>query len=113
MLTINVVPIDKIFDALGIHYDKQGNVLTLWQDEKQTDGWRANISANYVNDFSMKDRAIGWPYAFVKKYLWLTDKETFERFQNNCWILGDVIKNSKSSYTKSKQQKIPSYQNNR
>lgn len=86
---INSCPINAILDLLGIVYWKQGNILALWQDGKITDGWRANISSNYVNDFSMKDRAIWWPYSFVKKYLNLSDKETFDWFYTYFGITHD------------------------
>jgi hypothetical protein len=55
---IQSISISDILDKLSIIYTKKQGSLALWQDGKETDGWRANLSANYVNDFSMKDRAV-------------------------------------------------------
>ena len=83
---ISVIPMAYVLDKLLISYQKKDGQLYLIQDWKLTDGWTVNIVGNYVNDFS-NDRSRWWPFAFVKSYLKLTDKETFNWFKDNFWIV--------------------------
>lgn len=81
---IKQIPIVQVMDKLWITYTKIGfDTLGLWDDGKLTDGRTIRISGNYVNDFSGKWRARGWPFTFVKGYLKLSDKETFRWFVDN------------------------------
>ena len=84
---INKSSICMVLDKLWIKYSALNqHMLRLWDGDKLTD-WRiANIIGNYVNDFS-HDRARWWPFAFVKAYLKLTDRETFAWFKDNFWIV--------------------------
>jgi hypothetical protein len=79
-------PIQEILNKLGIKYTVLGSSMGLWEWDKLAD-WRiVNVIGNYVNDFS-HDRAKWWPFAFVKACLKLTDRETFEWFKDNFWIV--------------------------
>lgn len=78
---INQIFILSILDHLWIEYKKLwSNEYWIIEDWKLTDGYRVNVNWNYVADFS-KARSRGSPYAFVKQYLWLDDRGTFNRFK--------------------------------
>lgn len=82
---IKAIAIRDVIDKLGISYTSAGtNEFTLAEWGKVTSGRRFNTEKNIVYDFS-KDRAGGDTFGFVKNYVWLDDKETFERFTNNFW----------------------------
>lgn len=82
----------------------------LFSGSDLTHGRVVNIGENYVNDFSW-DRARWWPFAFVKSYLGLFDKEVFQWFGDNFGLSFDLTKKQKSK-TKVKQ-KLPKYSYNR
>lgn len=85
--TIQMVPMKNVLDKIWIISSQLGfNSIGLWENDKLTDWWIMNVSKNYVNDFS-HDRPKWWPFAFVKAYLKLTDRETFEWFKDNFWIV--------------------------
>ena len=83
---LNKVPILEVLDSLWIKYfHKSWNIHGLYdEDGKQTDG-RTVTTGDYncVKDFSAKDRPSGKPYNFVKNYLHLDNRETFDRFREN------------------------------
>ena len=84
--SIQQIPIESILNILKIQYRKNGVCLHLLQDWKVTD-WRiGNLSDNYINDFVWKDRPKWPPFAFVRKYLNLNDKETFKWFEDRFGI---------------------------
>jgi hypothetical protein len=80
---INQINIINILDKLWIQYKNLWS-WTYWiiQDWRLTDWRRINIKNNYIHDFS-KNRAQGWNFAFVKRFLNLTNHETFRRFKEN------------------------------
>jgi hypothetical protein len=96
--TINQCPIQNVLDKLRLPYKDLWN-WTLWifEDWKITNGRKANIRGNYINDFSGKNRARWSPFNLVKEYLNLTTQETFKWFETNY-----NIKNEKSFQKKSK-----------
>jgi hypothetical protein len=54
---INAVPIEEVVKALGIGYDRpysDSDYLNLYQDGHRTDGWKAFISSNRLEDFAGK-----------------------------------------------------------
>lgn len=110
---ISQTSMENILDKLWIKYSRVGfNSLRLWDDGRLTDWWTLNIFGNYVNDFSGKERANGWPFAFVKSYLKLCDKEVFQRFADNFGIENknrDTNKNKKSFNKKRESMKLPKY----
>lgn len=110
---INGIPIGTILNTLKIQYRPDGYCLCLFESNKETDGRKVNIQLNYINDFSWKWRAKGQPFAFVKSYLGLDNKQTFERFQNNFGVWWGVIKKTKTPYKKRGIVRLPSYYNNR
>lgn len=107
---INYTPIDCILDKLHIWYKKSNGNLYLVQDEKLTDWWVVNLSENYVNDFS-HDRPKWWPFAFVKAYLKLTDREVFDRFKDNFWIIWSIARKKVSHKEIKKWLKIQYHRN--
>lgn len=114
---INQIPILDILDKLNIWYQKVSDVYSILEDWKATDWWKINVKENYVNDFSWKCRAVWDPYCFVRSYLWITNKETFEWFQDNFSITTDLTKKTKKKTkpTKNKTKKcsLPNYRHNR
>jgi len=110
---INQIPIKSILDFLRIQYRSEGPTMYLFCDGKQTDWWIWNIQLNYINDFSSRWRAKGPPFAFVRTYLHLDDRQTFERFEDKFGIWWGVIKKTKSIYKKRRIRKYPVYNNNR
>lgn len=78
---INSISIHSVLDTLWIQY----NWNAIIQDWSITDWWKINKNKNYVHDFSHQRGSWG-PFAFVKSYLWLSSKETFEWFEENFGI---------------------------
>jgi len=112
---ISQIPMKDVLDKLGIKYTVLGSSLGLWDGGKLTDGWRDNLKNNYVNDFSCKDRPSGSPFSFVKSYLWLSDKETFDWFIDNFGIENNTRntnKNKKYFNKKRESMKLPKYYSN-
>lgn len=107
---IGTIPIANILDKLSICYKKSNGYLYLIQDWKLTDWWIVNIDNNYVNDFS-RDRAKWWPFAFVKSYLKLNDRETFDWFKENFWIVWSITKRKISHKEIKKWLKIQYHRN--
>ena len=105
---INQIPMRKVLDRLGIKYTILGSSFSLWED-KRTDGRRSN--SRYANDFSWKGRASWEPFAFVKAYLKLSSKETFNRFSKNYWITGTFTPNTKTEIKKEKNIKLRYHRN--
>lgn len=112
-LMINQIDIRYIFEKLHIWYSKIGDSLFVNDDNKITSWRKCKVNENYINDFSWKWRAVWPPFTFVKRYLKLTDKETFRRFEDNFGIWGEVIKGKKTYYPKKEKKKIPAYCGNR
>lgn len=102
---INQIPMNGVLDRLGIKYTVLSSSLGLWEWGKLTDGRRVNVSGNYVNDFSWKWRASWEPFAFVKWYLNLDSKGTFERFEQNYGISNNNAQPKSKTYIK-KSKKI-------
>jgi hypothetical protein len=72
------------------------------------------VNQNYINDFS-KDRPHGSPYIFLKMYLKLCDKETFQRFADNFGIENNTRNTNKDKkYFNKKREpmKLPKYYSN-
>ena len=105
--TINQINFTLILDRVRVGYKKCWyNRISLIEDWKLTDGRILNISGNYVNDFS-KERPRGNPFSFIKQYLNLTDRATFQRFEENFDIkLQWFVKNNKQKQFKQKERII-------
>lgn len=103
---INQIPMNGVLDRLGIKYTVLGSSLGLWEWGKLTDGRRVNVSGNYVNDFSGKWRASWESFAFVKAWLQLSWKETFDRFATAFWIENNFKPNLKIKIKKKKVIKL-------
>jgi len=85
-----------VLDKLWLEYYK------VWIDEyrmRWTDGWSINTADNVITDFSWKWRPVWGPFPFVRDYLKLDNKETFEWFELNFNIWNDL------SYLQRKQMK--------
>lgn len=80
----NKIPIDEILLTLWIKtFSKGENEIGLMEWDTKTDGWSANTLENFVTDFVGKWRP-QWPaFSFVKEFLKLDDKKTFEWFDRN------------------------------
>lgn len=86
---IKLVGIQDILTKVGIRFTRAGDVLCLWEGWKETNGWKASLKENIVNDFNTaKNRAHGNPYDFVKSYNCLSDKETVDWFKQ-CFKIED------------------------
>lgn len=110
---ISQLPITSVLDKLWIKYSKVGpNCLWLWQNWRLTDWWRVKINENYVKDFS-RDRPYGSPYLFVKLYMKLSDKETFQRFADNFDVENRNRNINKKYFNKKREpMKLPKYYSN-
>lgn len=89
---IQRVNILLILDKIWLDY------VNVGMDEYRmnwTDGWSINIADNIITDFSNKNRAVWWPFAFIKTYLKLDDKETFNWFEENFNIKNQNMKQKK------------------
>jgi len=82
MQQINSLDILEVLEKLRIKYSISWDTINLFENDKWTDGRKWLKKNNFVNDFSSKGRASWPPYAFVKSYLDLSDKETFQRFKD-------------------------------
>jgi len=81
--TILSIDIEDVLDKLHIEYKRiNWFMLALYDNWKWTDWWRANTTKSIVKDFS-KDRPQWNQFVFVKRYLWLSEAETFEWFKQN------------------------------
>lgn len=98
MIEINSIPITEVLKKLSIEYSTSWNTITLKQNDSWTDGRKGSIKDNYVNDFAWKWRAVWSPYSFVKSHLDLSDKETFQRFN-------DEFHSNNTPYSSSKIRK--------
>jgi len=102
---INQIFLSVILDRLGVGYKKIcDNTIMVKEWDKKTDGWVLNIIENYINDFT-KDRAKWPPFSFLKSYLWLNDKETFDWFKDNFGIDGNYDKTKTKTKTKQKNKR--------
>ena len=86
---INQLPIHQVLNSLGIEYGpshciREWGNITSWR--------KINSQDNYVNDFS-NGRAKGWPFALVKSYLHLSNRETFKWFEDKFWIVNSKRQN--------------------
>lgn len=89
-----------VLDKLWLEY------INVWMDEyriKWTDGWSINTRDNIITDFSSKNRAVWWPFAFVKEYKKFDNKETFEWFDFNFNIWNDLTFLQKQKMEEKKQ----------
>ncbi len=105
---INNLSILNILTSLWLEYSNYLNNYVLMEGDIKTDWWAINIIENYANDFSWKGRANWPPFSFVKSYLWLNDKETFDWFKNNFGIDGNYDK-TKTKQKQNKHQKRIKY----
>lgn len=81
ILKINIL---DVLDKCWIEYKRVwANTYMLYEDWRRTDWWRANTEKNIITDFARKWRAEWNPFAFVRKYYNLSDKETFIWFKEN------------------------------
>lgn len=80
----NKIPIDEVILSLGVKtFHKGENEIWLMEWDTKTDWWSANTLENFVTDFTGKGRP-QWPvFSFVKEFLKLDDKRTFEWFDKN------------------------------
>lgn len=106
---INQILINSMLDILKIQYISCANCLCLFENWRVTDWWIGNVSENYINDFSWKWRPSWPPFAFVKKYLKLSDKETFDWFEENFGIWWEATDKTKKIYKKREILKLPAY----
>lgn len=113
---ISQISMEAILDKLWIKYSRIGfGSLRLWDGGKLTDWWTLNITDNFVNDFAAKWRAKWWPFAFVKSYLWICDKDVFSRYSSYFGIENknrNTNKNKKYFNKKRESMKLPKYHNN-
>lgn len=80
------IPIWTVLDKLWIWYKKKSwDEFSIFEDWVETDWRRFNISKNFVEDFA-HDRPQGNPFAFVRAFLKIDDKQTYEWFEHNFWI---------------------------
>jgi len=84
---IQHIPMLQVLDKLGLHYTREWSDYVILKDGKLTRR-KVNMAENYVNDFS-HDRPKWWPWAFVKYYLRLQNKEVFEWYDTHFGITGD------------------------
>lgn len=101
---INQIPIHQILSYLGIEYGpshciREWGNITSWR--------KINSQDNYVNDFS-KCRAKGWPFALVKSYLHLSNRETFKWFEEKFWIV-DYERKQRKNKNRSSNKSFISY----
>ncbi len=106
---INQIDISCVFEKLKIWYSKIGNSLFVNDDTGITSWRKVKISENFINDFSWKWRPSWPPFAFVKKYLKLSDKETFEWFEENFGIWWEMTNKTKKIYKKREIVRLPAY----
>lgn len=101
---INQLPIWQVLSRLGIEFNSSHRIrewgnITSWR--------KINSQDNYVNDFS-KDRAKGWPFALVKSYLHLSNREAFKWFEEKFWIV-DYERKQRKNKNRSSNKSFISY----
>ncbi len=112
--SINSINMQSVFDTLGVAYTCTHTHLHIIADGIPTDWRMVYLTGNYVVDFSGKWRASWSPFAFVKTYLRLNDRETFQRFEKHFDITsGEHIQNTHKSkqYKQSNTQPVAYFNN--
>lgn len=89
---IKSISISEVLTALGIQFLKQWPTLSLYEWNRLTHWWRADMTENIVKDFTWK-RAEWDRVTFVMKHLWLNSKsEVVEWYRREFWVTSDEIK---------------------
>ena len=80
---INNLELEIILQRLWVRYKKLWWTLSLYEGNKLTDGYKADINKWIVSDFAEKWRPSGDRIKFVSEYLWVDNKETIKWFIDN------------------------------
>ena len=78
---IKDIPLVELFDKLGIFYEVVWNTIEIYEWDKHTDGWRADISWGFIKDFTGK-RAQWDRITFVMSYKGMEKGDTVRWFKD-------------------------------
>ena len=80
---IKLLPVEEILTKVGIQYTKTWDTISLYEDGKETDGWKILPQNRLVVDFSQKNRPSGKLLDVIKKITKLSNKEISDKLNSD------------------------------